>query len=263
MKRCKHIQNQFIEAAYHELSPEEQGGFDEHLVSCSSCAQKYQEFRASLNKMDQLDIPEKSDSYWETYWDGLVEKLPKQGASPKPSRKKMRFILRQPAFGWALGVACAFVIGILIGRVPWQQEPDSLANLSEEQIRMASMQTEVSRYLDRSKVILLGITNLDSEPVDFAQQQAKSAELVSEAPVLRSKLTEMQKPVLAELVSQLEVILIQIANLETQHDVDGIQLIQSGSKQTALMLKINIGEMLLSDQDWAMQPTPSAQQPTI
>jgi hypothetical protein len=48
---------------------------------------------------------------------------------------------------------------------------------------------------------------------------------------------------LIQLISQLELILLQIANLETKHDLAAVELVREGITREGLLLKINITEM--------------------
>jgi len=45
------------------------------------------------------------------------------------------------------------------------------------------------------------------------------------------------------LVSDLEVILLQIANLESEHNLSTIEMVQSGVDRRGILLKINLEEM--------------------
>ena len=62
---------------------------------------------------------------------------------------------------------------------------------------------------------------------------------------------------LQRLISEVQVILLQIANLEIENDISGIELIKDGVDRRGIFLKINIQEIL--NQDIKMEPDDKAQ----
>jgi hypothetical protein len=69
---------------------------------------------------------------------------------------------------------------------------------------------------------------------------------VAESGQLQADLEGPDQQRLRELVADLEVILLQIANLEAQHDMPGIEMVQHGVERSAILLKINLEEMRLN-----------------
>jgi hypothetical protein len=67
--------------------------------------------------------------------------------------------------------------------------------------------------------------------------------LAAEAPALRKALDERGEKRLRALVADLEVILMQIANLESGQDLEGVELIKQGVDRKGLFLKIDVGRM--------------------
>ena len=61
--------------------------------------------------------------------------------------------------------------------------------------------------------------------------------------MLKDDLTDANRRKLYQLVSDLEVILLQIANLESQNDLPAVEMIRSGVDRRGILLKINLEEM--------------------
>jgi hypothetical protein len=102
-------------------------------------------------------------------------------------------------------------------------------------------------YIQRSKLIVLAISNFDTEnhdpyTLDLPYQQQVSRELVQEASWLKEELSGRHQRRLQELISDLEVILLQIANLETDSDVSTIELLQDGVKSRGILFKIHLAQ---------------------
>lgn len=137
----------------------------------------------------------------------------------------------------------------------------------EGNVRPAMLETRARHYMDRSKVLLLGLVNFDpsaDDPaaLDLPRRQAAARRLVDEAAPLKDDLAAADEQRLRELVADLEVILLQIANLEAEHDVPAIEMVRSGVDRRALLLKINVEQMRLAEPD-ADEGTPRGTAPSI
>jgi len=103
-------------------------------------------------------------------------------------------------------------------------------------------------YIERSKTMLLAIVNFDQENDDpftlgLPYQRQVSQELVQEAAWIKSGLADSRERRLQELVTDLEVILLQIANLEAESDLEAIELVKDGVENRGILLKINLADM--------------------
>jgi len=90
------------------------------------------------------------------------------------------------------------------------------------------------------------------------RQVRLSRDLVNEIPVLRAELDPRADAALLELISELETVLLQTANLESGYGIVDIQLIQQGAQRKALLFKIDMGESILS-RDAGVQKEKSSQ----
>jgi hypothetical protein len=100
-------------------------------------------------------------------------------------------------------------------------------------------------YLERSKVLLLGIVNSSSaEPASGLQkEQQVSRLLVSEAEELKNSLSDADEQRMKQLITDLEVILLQIANLEEEKGFPAVEIVRSGVERRGILLKINLEQM--------------------
>jgi hypothetical protein len=97
-------------------------------------------------------------------------------------------------------------------------------------------------------MLLLGLVNFDSDSEDayalnLPYQKQISQNLVNEASFLKEELDAPAHQQLRDLIEDLEIILLQIANLESEHDLSGIELVKSGVDRRGILLKINLEEM--------------------
>lgn len=248
MTPCKHIHRWLPDALSGELDPVRQKEFDDHLAECTGCRKEFETLNAVPGKIEAYRRPDPDAVDWNRYWDKLEARLPER----KPSLiSRVRFNLWE-SWGMAqtprlaLGAAFILVVGIFIGRAFFSQSSPVAHQASNDPVLI-----EAGQYIERSKLILLGIVNTDpgSDAAGFgnlSKQQTLSRKLVDQAGPLKAALDASRQPMLSELVEELQRVLIQIANLETIDDLKGVELIRSGAEHNAILFKINIGELYLS-----------------
>ena len=259
MDKCRKYRDIFIDALYNGLSPEKKQDFDTHLKTCPECATAFSGLGMTLGVMDQRQRSEPDPVFWSGYWDRLVPRLEEKEKTTKfiPGlwRRLTQIIILQP--NWAIGTAAAvglLLIGVFIGKLVFspidsgQQISGSFADASSEDAKMVSLESRTGQYLRRSKVLLLGLINFDSETedsyaLDLTHQKEISQELVHEASFLKNELQNSARMQLLQLITDLEVILLQIANLESEHDLSAIEMVKSGVDSRGVLLKINLQEM--------------------
>jgi hypothetical protein len=143
-------------------------------------------------------------------------------------------------------------VGIFLGRtffIPEQmmQQPVTMAKAVSEPDAQVNVSQRAFDYIQRSKLIVLAIANFDPDNQDpyalnLPYQQQVSKELVQEASWLKEELGDRRQRRLQELVSDLEVILLQIANLEEESDMSAIELVQDGVKSRGILFKIHLAQ---------------------
>ncbi|MFN0157566.1 MAG: anti-sigma factor family protein [Bacteroidota bacterium] len=243
------------QAFYGELHPEEKQRFDEHFAVCESCAEAYRQIDAALSMMHQRQRQEPEEAYWQNFWARFEPELRRNQAEARQrgsSWWKRPFAAKGSESKLAYSVAFAvllIVMGVGIGRFLLQPDVATVQIPATDTFSQAgAMRIEqvkrTEKYLDRSRTLLLGIVNSDtSGAVNLTNQKRISRELVDEARVLQASLKEPDQVQLRKLVGDLELILMQIANLEARYDLPAIELVKSGVNRSAILLKINIEQM--------------------
>jgi hypothetical protein len=249
------------EALYGELSAEEKREFDGHLKSCTECASAFARYKSTLDAMDKRERPEPEDVFWTGYWDRLAGRLDEPERSPAGTRgwwKRFVPSLTVPP-KWAYGAVAAvglLLIGVFIGRIVFVPEapvtpkrgPTVVTRTKKGSGVPVALENRTERYLERSKLLLLGLINFDPETEDpytlnLPQQREISQNLVEEAGFLKTALDESADNRLLQLITDLEVILLQIANLESEQDLSAVELVKSGVDRRGVLLQINLEEM--------------------
>ena len=258
MKECKELRDAFVEYLFDEIDEETKRRFEAHLARCSKCAAQLAEMKGTLTMMGHMRRAEPPEEFWDTYWARLSARI-EQELAPRPSvsvglLERIRHVfptLYRPAYRWA-AVVGVLIVGILIGRLFFSQrgkEP-SLAQRPHSPREATFAQTvdeRAERYLERSKIFLLGFVNTDpqaeGDEVSFSRQQDISEGLIQEALYLKENLSGRAQQKQRALIEELEAILLEIANLEEQEDLPHIELIRDGIDRKGILLKINIHQM--------------------
>ena len=259
MKECKEFKKFFVEYLFDELEEERRGNFENHLSQCPACASELAEMKGTLEMMGQKERVEPPEEYWDTYWSRLSTRMETELAPKARARvgiwdriKEFLPTIPSPAYRWA-AVAAALVLGIFIGRylitssgvkdVPMAQRPTQ----PEEEIYARTVDYRAEKYLEKSKIFLLGFVNTNGEleegDFDISRQRDISQGLIQEASYLKDNLQGHSQQRLRALIEDLETILIEIANLEEQEDLPDIELIRDGIDRKGILLKINVHQM--------------------
>ena len=255
MNECKTWQGRMIEALYGELGPADKARLERHLNSCPDCAAEYAALNESLRTMDRRERRDPGPGFWDGYWDRLSRRMlweaTEDGRHPSLAARIGRIFSRLPRWSYqAAGAAALVLVGILIGiRLvgPPDRTGKTTATTSASSAAPGAV-VQAGDFIERSKALLLGLVNYDpakedAYAFDLAQKKAVSRELASRAPAIRNALDAPGQRRLRDLVTDLEVIMMQIANLEAGQDIEGVELIKQGVDRQGLFLKIDLDRM--------------------
>ena len=253
MNECKTCRDRMIEALYGELVPADKAGLEHHLETCPKCRAEYAALGETLRLMDRRERPDPGPEFWDGYWDRLSRRLlwdqTEEGRRPSLAALISRVLFRLPRWAYQVAGAAALVlIGILIGsRLIGPPGPPTTRTAAARPAQAGAV-IQAANFVERSKVLLLGLVNFnpatdDAYALDLGRKKAVSRGLATEAAVLRQGLSQPGQRRLRDLVADLEVIMMQIANLESGQDVDGIELIKQGVDRGGIFLKIDLDRM--------------------
>jgi len=259
MSKCKKSRDLFDEAYLNELNKEQTLFLETHLRDCAKCRSEFNETFSMLNLMSKKVRVEPEPAFWDGYWARLKERMEKEEVlHPKIEKKRKTFF---PSLNliprWAFQAVTAVVLvvlGIFIGREVFPPsgagtgskiQTDQTPLLVSKRGPGPELILRTRNFIERSKVILLAISNFDPETEDpfvlnLPYQQEVSKELVQQAGWIKKELTGLRQRRLSELITDLEVILLQVANLESEPDMSAIELVKNGVKIRGVLFKIQL-----------------------
>jgi hypothetical protein len=257
---CKKYETWLTAKIFGELSAIEAEKLQEHLAACGSCRKFLVEMENALGQLGAPPRPQMPEHFWEGYWPRLAQRMTKEEQAARGKiglRLKSRVTdwlrekwMAQPLLiplGRTAGILALLVVGVLVGHYWWpQNRNENQPTAQSSSPPMPVVQTRAEQWLERSKILLLGVVNEDlSGEVrpDFSHQRQVSRHLLTEARALNHELDPAANRQMLQLINQLELILLQIANLEAEHDLSAIELVREGVARNGLLLKINITEL--------------------
>jgi hypothetical protein len=258
MNNKKRCQEWVAEALYSDLPEDKKQMFEDHLLQCDSCSDTFAEMSSTLGIMDKRKRPEPDDHFWEGYWDRLTARMQAEKVfTPQvPEKSRRLFFGVKPFPRWAFQAAAAtalIVVGIFLGRVLFAPGPQGIqtAGLETTQPQVSpgiQLAERTEAYVQRSKLLLMGLVNFDPAEqdlytLDLPYQRQASRDLLQEAGWLKQELGNSRQRRLQELVADLEAILLQIANLEAEEDLEAVELVQTGVESRGIFLKIHLADV--------------------
>lgn len=260
MTACKEIRNLFDEAFCEELNREEETLLHNHLRDCPTCRAEYDDMAALLLFMKKRVRPEPDSAFWEGYGARLLDRM-------EPKKRPTFSPTLIPVPRWAYQAAAAVllvVIGIFLGRELFPPTPPAkpaermaLPPAAAKLAPGSKLMNRTQDFIERSKVLLLAVINFDPQTEDayalnLPHQQEVSKKLLRRAGWIKSEfaaIKELPPPLrkryrqLSELVTDLEIILLQMANLEPGAEIATIALVKDGVKIRGVLFKMQLADI--------------------
>ena len=259
MSDCRKCRPLFLEYFYGELDASKQQFLKDHLSVCKKCTSEFNEMKGLLQFTGKRFRPEPPKEFWDSYEERLAKRIQKKRFSEagQESWWKRRWKNFTFAPKWTFQAAAALaliVIGVIIGRIIFSPSLPEIQQVTQQHGLISPLQpspTLVHRsqnYIERSKLILLALVNFDpatEDPyaLDLPYQQQVSRELVQEASLLKIELASSDQERLEDLIASLEIILLQIANLESESDFEAIELVKEGIDRRGILMEINLTDL--------------------
>ncbi len=267
--RCERCQDLMVEALYGELDEPSRKTFDEHVIKCESCAAVMAEMQGTLDTMSKHQRSNPGQAYWDGYWKRLSARMEDEqvtrGSAGVAWWRRNVMGGGNSRVSWAYraaAVAAILVIGVFAGRTflaPDLQLTDEPQVAVEQPVQEQSAPIPVDAkaaaaddramcYIEKSQMLLIALVNGDPSSPDayaggFSDQRRRSSKLVDEAGAIKDDLSGPRQRRLRALVADLEKILVQISNLESEEDVEAVEFIRSRVNDRDMLLKIDLEQM--------------------
>jgi hypothetical protein len=228
---------------YDELPPDERAAFETHLASCAECRTALAELASIRAALEPArDDAERSPFEWHAFMRRLERRLDDvQGHAAGP---------RRPVMYAVLALAATLVVGIAVGAL-WQRErsaavtgraPVSAASTASAPANRAAVLAAADHFR-RAKLVLLGLASKDpaaAGAADWAYERALAASLLPDTRLHRLAALEAGEAGLADLLGDLELLLLQASYAE-RPDRTTLTRLQRFINRRDLFVRMEIG----------------------
>jgi hypothetical protein len=266
MKSHRKINRKLYEYLRGEMSDADRLAVESHCSTCKQCSAELAALKKTVDLLD-ANLKRPSEHRGELYWQQFAEKVERrieeesqQDTAPSIVQQVLDALtVHRKPFG--IGFASALTLVMIAFGIwsLWIKNPAPELAVTEQATRQirekggvnvqkAALESRAQDYLDQSKVLLIGLMNTDIKSLGTSgtmlqRQQEISRKLVSESGALTAALTDPSQRRLRELISDLQLILVQIANLSAGHDVQGLEIVKGGIEHNNILFKINLEEI--------------------
>ncbi len=235
-----------------ELPREQRTRVEKHLQRCRECAESLERLRETCHTLERTAVrPSRlqSERYWEEFAARVEIRL------PETDRRRLHFphsvlaalesalqIRPRLAFGTALAVAAA-VVALLILRPSTTVDVEPGPEVHTERQPPSEQNPErLGKYLRQSRALLVGLTNKEvpaERQIDLEPERHASRRLLEQSRYLRLQPLDARS---ANLVNDVERIMIKLANTEGTNTTADLTLIQNGIRNRNLLFKVRMAE---------------------
>lgn len=241
------------------LSTADRAGLEEHLPRCRRCRRDLEELRESTALLAPARAARQEPTA-QPAWDEMVESilrsttvLDRFGASPPrpPLLTGMGLWLSAHRSRATVGVSVAVAVALLVAfLMPERPEEPDLLHAEVGQIADSLMNARVARYLGTSRVLLTGLANGSAQdiPMDLVAERRTSRELLTEARYLRRQPLDQYS---AGVISDVERIMLTMANLPEKDPEEDLRIIQQGVDHRNLLFRVRMAEQAYRSRTFA------------
>jgi hypothetical protein len=236
-----------------DLREEDRTAVAGHLEECAACREECEGLREALQLLPAGE-EQPSSSLPQIFWEETLAAV-NQKITPKHQGQT----LWQQVSDWltmavvphrrlVLGLVSLGIVTVS-AFVTWsilRQAPESLGVTEAVQPEQQDplQETRMGSYFRRSRMLLVGVANMPSaegQSVDLSLERETSRNLVNEARALKQQALDERS---IRLISDLEKIQIELANMDARNDLPTMELVRSGIERENLLFKIRIEETI-------------------
>src|SRR5262245_13734194 len=248
------IVNDYIDGV---LSEADRQQVEQHLAVCAECALLAEELRQVMGAANALVDQNPPDRVWPLLANRFVyqshAERPEVVAFERASAPRKSAWSWRPA--WPLATAALVVLAFLAGRLieqrhqlrlPVQQAaapvaPAPVSADAPSQLRERILLVAVSDHLERSQLVLVELANAEtSGELDISTERQSADELLASNRLYRQTAMEMGQSNLADLLDDLERVLVEVARGPSQVSVQQLAEIQQRIEAQGILFKVKV-----------------------
>ena len=220
---------------YGETDRADEARIASHLASCAECQFSNQQLRRVMTMVDSAAPVEAPLGFERTAWARL---------EPVLGQPKRGWFVWVPQFALAGGVAALVLAAFVAGRVSSVDPtlpgsaPGLVANNPDPE---RVLHAEVGDHLDRTQMMLMELANTDTDQADvLAGEQIRAVDLVAANRLIRQSAERNGDVVIADVLEDLERVLMEIANAPANASSNDLTDLQSRITDEDLLFRLRV-----------------------
>lgn len=206
-----------------------------HLQHCAQCRVEFERMKAFLAEIPASPVPEPAAYLEEKLWLNLRDQLPDE----KQAAWKAFLI---PSRWTAIGAVAVLVIAAFLAGRFWPHQSAVQTQTQSVQVNPERVVlVAVGDHLERSQILLVEIMNADpKEAADFAEERQQARNLLEDNRLYRLSALQNDKPVVANVLDELERVLTEVANSPAEMTAGDVMEIRRRIQSEDLLFKIHV-----------------------
>ena len=230
---------------YGETDAPDEARIESHLASCAECQFADQQLRRVMTLVDSAAPVDAPLGFERTAWARLEPALDQSTPTRKvralgtPSKRGWFWI---PQFALAGGVAALVMVAFMAGRFSGV-DPVSVTTGSPvaEAAPERVLRAEVGDHLDRTQMMLIELANANTDHADvLAGEQGRAVDLVAANRLIRQSAEQSGDVVIADVLEDLERVLLEIANSPANASSNDLTDLQSRITDEDLLFRVRV-----------------------
>jgi hypothetical protein len=235
--------------AYREGQDSQRDATARHLADCGECRTELERIEAVLAALDAMPVPDPGEDYGQRVWQQIAPRLPEKrarwwdfGVSRVSGGRWL-----EPRRWAALGAVMALAIAaFLVGRATKDpgRNPVPVA-MKVNQVRERVLLMAVGEHLGRSEMVLVelanaGPVNAKQKQVNISGEQRRAEHLLEENRLYRQTALEQGDTSLANLLDELERVLLDVAHSPDKVTPAQLQVIRERIESRGILFKVRV-----------------------
>ena len=229
---------------YGEAGRAGEARIESHLASCADCRLANAQLRRVMTLVDSAAPVEAPLGFERTAWarleqtldDGRVHRLVRRSA-----KRGGGFWI--PQFALAGGVAALVLVAFMAGRITTTTDPAGITSASPVAATDPDrvLHAEVGDHLDRTQMMLVELANAETDHADvLGLEQDRAVDLVAANRLIRQSAEQSGDVVIADVLEDLERVLLEIANSPANASSNDLTDLQSRITGDDLLFRLRV-----------------------
>jgi hypothetical protein len=225
----------------------EGAAIESHLGECEACREEFRALQRVLNTVDSAPVPERGPEYGRQVWQRIEKRI------GRPRRSFMQWWI------WAPAMAVLVIGSFLAGRMSYRAQrggAQSIAAVSNQQIRERILLVAVGDHLERSQMVLAELTNAPEGKgkLDISDERQMAADLLDDNRLYRQTATSTGEKGVANVLDDLENVLVEIAHSPSEVSNQQLDDLRQQIQERGLLFKVRVLGSQVREQE--NQPAP-------